>query len=100
MKVFWLKRAANELQAERAYIAKQNPTAAEQVADYLYNASLSLEALPYNAPESETKGIRDLIVTRYRYPYIIRYRVKPDRVEVIRMIHGRRNWRKRFQAPR
>jgi len=96
MQVFWLQRAINELRAERVYIAKRNPSAAGEVADYLYQASLRLATLPYNAPESESKGYRELILTRYRYPYIIRYRIKGDRVEILRMIHGRRKRRRRY----
>ncbi len=96
MKVFWLKRAVNELRAEREFIARDNPTAASEVAAYLYNAAMRLEALPFNAPESDSKAYRELILTRYRYPYIIRYRIKGERVEVLRMIHGRRRRRRRY----
>ena len=84
------------MHAERDYIAKHNPAAAEEVAAYLYKASLRLEALPFNAPESDTRAYRELILTRYRYPYIIRYRIRSERVEILRMIHGRRKRRRRY----
>lgn len=100
MKVYWLRRAINELQAERAYIARRNPKAAAEVADYLYQAALRLEAMPYNAPEGEIAGTRELVITRYRYSHILVYRINDDRIEILRMIHGRRNWRKRLRSSR
>ena len=40
-------------------------------------------------------GTRELVVARL--PFVIAYRIRPDRIEVVRVIHGRRNWRAAFR---
>ena len=52
--------------------------------------------MPLAAPEAANKTYRELILTRYHYPYIIRYRIKCNRIEILRMIHGRRKRRRRY----
>lgn len=51
-------------------------------------------------PESHAPLHRDVRRTKVRpFPYIIYYRVRPDRVEVIAILHGRRDpsvWKDRL----
>ncbi len=39
-------------------------------------------------------GTRELVITGT--PYIAAYRVRPQRIEVLRIIHGAQRWPKRF----
>jgi len=46
MEVFWLERAINELRAIRTYVAERDPTAADKVAAYLFDATRRIERFP------------------------------------------------------
>lgn len=91
MAVRWLPRARNNLQAIRAYIARDNPQAARAVARRIRDAADQLAGFPELGREGRVPGTRELIVPRA--PYLIAYRVTPDGVpEIIAVLHGMQAW--------
>lgn len=90
MEVFWLQEAIDDLEEIVAYIAERNPAAAPKVAAALYDAAVRLGAHPHIGRQGRVAGTRELVVSRL--PYVLAYRIKPERVEVVRVIHGRRDW--------
>lgn len=94
MLIHWKERAEIEIGDILEYIAQDNITAAYRV----YEAIRSQVGLLSQHPEigriGRVKGTRELIITAT--PYIVAYRIKEDRVEILRVLHGSRKWNKRF----
>jgi toxin ParE1/3/4 len=95
MNVFWLESAIADVEEIVAYIEANNPAAARQVASGLYDAAARLVSHPRIGRRGRSRGTRELVVPSL--PFIIAYRIRADRVEVIRVIHGRRDWHKAFK---
>ena len=88
MRVVLLPRALQDLVALRAYIARNNPAAADQVADRIERAVRRLADAPRLGRPGRVRGTRELVITGT--PYIAAYRGKPQRIEVLRIVHGAR----------
>ncbi|MGB7554348.1 MAG: type II toxin-antitoxin system RelE/ParE family toxin [Candidatus Korobacteraceae bacterium] len=95
MLVEWLSLALADLDAEAAYIARDNPTAAEHVVDDTFAAADRLAAYPASGRPGRVLGTRELVVPGT--PYILPYRIRGQTVEVIRVLHGSRKWPKDFK---
>lgn len=88
MKVRWLSAAAHDLDQVYAYIALDNPAAAEgEVLRVLDTVSLLGMHSAMGRP-GRVAGTRELVVA----PYIVAYRVKGDVVQVLRVLHASRDW--------
>jgi len=81
-------RAEEDLVAIWAYIARENPQAADRLLDVLDEKSLSLARNPHlgMARDDIAKGVRHFPVGNY----LILYRIVRDGVEVVRYVHGMR----------
>lgn len=94
MKVVWLERAVADLTAIRAYIAEHNPKAARDVAQKIRKTVVHLEKHPHLGRPTDFDDIREMSVPRT--PYLIPYRVKDDRIEILCVFHTSRdrpeNW--------
>jgi len=91
--VVWSPRAIGHLANLRAYIARENPDAAASTATTLLSAVDRLAALPNLGRPGRVSGTRELVVPGSRY--IIPYRVRGERLEIIAAFHGRQRWPKR-----
>jgi len=60
MQVRWLPEAIDDVREIRDYIAKDNPTAAEELALHFEKAELQLEEFPKTASEGKIPGTREL----------------------------------------
>ena len=87
-RVKWLRTALKNLEAEAEYIARDNPKAAASVVQKIYNAVMSLEQHPALGRPGRVPETRELIVPDT--PYIVPYRVKGRRIEVLRVFHSAR----------
>jgi toxin ParE1/3/4 len=90
MKVVWSPRAVRHLVDLRAYIEKdseQNPAA---VAKRILEAVELLETQPEMGRPGRVLGTRELVIPDT--PYIIPYRVRRERLELIAVFHGRQKW--------
>jgi len=85
MKVIFAPEAVDDIEAIRNFISQQNPAAAMRVAMQLVMACDQLEALSHRGRRGLVEGTRELVSVK---PYLIVYRVKADRVEVLRVWHG------------
>ena len=72
----------------RTYVADRNKTAAKRIVQRLMAASERLAETPQMGRTGRRKGTREFVVA----PYIIAYRVRRDRLEILRVIHGARRW--------
>jgi addiction module RelE/StbE family toxin len=83
--VVWAPTAVRHLTALRAYIARENPGAA--IADLLLAAVEHLAEFPDTGRRGRLPGTREWIVPRT--PYVIPYRLKGARLEILGVFHGR-----------
>lgn len=90
MTVVWSPRAIRHLAALRAYIARDNPDAAAGVALALLAAVERLAEVPNLGRPGRLAGTRELVVPGT--PYLIPYRVGPERLEISAVFHARQQW--------
>ena len=90
MTIVWSPRAIEHLAHLRAYIARDNPKAANRIARVLLEAVERLAELPSLGRPGRVAGTRELVVPGT--PYVIPYRLRGDRLEVIAVFHGRQKW--------
>ena len=92
MIIVWSPRAIDHLAHLRSYIARDNPKVADQIAATLLDAVERLAELPNLGRPGRVTGTRELVVPGTRY--VIPYRLRGDRLEVIAVFHGRQKWPK------
>ncbi len=89
MKVHWTNTALGHLLAIYEYIAQDSSVYAQRMVDRLTRRSQQIAAFPLSGrmvPEFEAEDIREMI----EKPYRIIYRIKPDQIDVLAVIHGAR----------
>ena len=94
MTIVWSPRAIEHLSYLRAFIARDNPNAADRIARALLEAVERLAELPNLGRPGRVAGTRERVVTGT--PYVIAYRLRSDRLEIIAVFHGRQKWPKRL----
>lgn len=90
MKVIWSRRAIAHLAALRQYIARNNPSAARDVAEQILRAVELLQGQPHMGRTGRILGTRELVVPGT--PFLIPYRVRGERLELVAVFHGRQKW--------
>ncbi|HLD08906.1 MAG TPA: type II toxin-antitoxin system RelE/ParE family toxin [Methylophilaceae bacterium] len=88
MQVVWLKTALNNLDDIAAYISKENPVAAAQVAEAIVAQINQLKSQPALGRPGRVLGTRELVITNTHY--LVPYRIKNNAVEVLRIFHTSR----------
>ena len=89
MKVHWTNNALKHLLDIYEYISQNSPFYAERMVDRLTKRSEQIADFPMsgrNVPEYPGEDIRELI----EKPYRIIYRIKPDQIDVLAVVHGAR----------
>ena len=94
MTIVWSPRAIEHLAHLREYIARDNPNAAKRIASALLEAIERLAQLPNLGRPGRVAGARELVVPGT--PYIIPYRLRGDRLEVVAVFHARQKWPKQL----
>jgi addiction module RelE/StbE family toxin len=87
MKVHWTRNAIGHLTNIYEYISLNSSTYANRTVDKITRRSEQIANQPYSGrkvPEYDAKDIRELI----EKPYRIIYRIKPDQIDVVAVIHG------------
>ncbi len=84
MTLEWTKRGQEDLWAAYAYIATDQPEAAERVTREILNAVRGLEEFPLKGRHGQNPRVRELVVGRY----VIVYAVRRTRILIVRVWHG------------
>lgn len=90
MQVVWFKRAIRDLQSARHYITQDNPVAAQEVVTRIREAVSLLSEQPGIGRTGRVPDTKELVVGRT--PYILPYRVRDNRIEILRVQHTARRW--------
>ena len=94
--VVWSRDALNDLKAQLAYIAADNPDAARRVADTLRDAAAALGRLPTGRP-GRVAGVYEKSVGKLPYVIayavgdVIAYAVGDETLAIVRVIHTARD---------
>ena len=86
----WLQRAIQDRDAQLDYIAQDNPTAAVSQGDRIAEQIEILQQHPQMGRPGRKQGTRELVISRT--PFIVVYRVKGKRIELLRVLHGAQQW--------
>jgi len=90
MMIQWLEDAIRDLEALRAYIAKDKPSAANRIATQILSTVSLLSVSPEIGRVGQISDTRELVIAGT--PYIIPYRIKNNVVEILRVLHGAMQW--------
>lgn len=90
MKIVWSRRAIRHLVSLRKYIKQDSEQSASLVALRILHAIELLQTQPDIGRPGRVLGARELVVPDT--PYIIPYRVRRERLELIAVFHGRQQW--------
>ena len=90
MKVVWSPVAIRHLVRLREYIQKDSEQNAALVASRILKAIDLLQTRPDIGRPGRLLGTRELVVVNT--PYIIPYRVRRERLELMAVFHGRQKW--------
>jgi len=88
----WTEHAIEDLSAIAEYISLSSPLYAEQLVDRIGRRLEQACAYPGSGrivPEIASADIRELQVP----PYRVMYRVVPDKIEVVSILHSRRSFK-------
>jgi len=87
VRVHWTNTALEHLLAIYEYIAQDSSVYAQRMVDRLTLRSEQIAIFPLSGrmvPEYEAEDIREII----EKPYRIIYRIKPEQIDVLAVIHG------------
>ncbi len=91
--VIWSRSALDDLKAQVAYIAAENPATAQRVSDAIRAAASALSDIPTGRPGRVTDTYEKSVT---RLPYIIAYAISSSAagqvIAIIRVIHTARDW--------
>lgn len=90
MQVKWLRRALCNLEQEAAYIARDSPLPAAALVAEADASTCRLALHPGMGRAGRVPGTRELVLPHFAY--IIPYRVREQRVEILRVFHPSRKW--------
>ena len=93
MRVLWLPRALRRLEQAHQYIAQDKPVAAIQMVRRIQQCAERLREFPEMGRVGSVAGTRELIIPGTAF--ILHYRIRVDRVEILTILHAARRWPKR-----
>ena len=90
MTIVWSARAMRHLAQLRTFIARDRPAAAREIAVTILSSVDLLAEQPALGRPGRLPGTRELVAPGT--PYLVPYRVRGNRLEVIAIFHGRQRW--------
>jgi toxin ParE1/3/4 len=97
MRLVWTWPAARDLDSIGDYISQENPRAAERVVNRIRDAAANLADFPLLGREGRVVDTRELVISST--PFILVYRAREDRVEILAVFHSARCWPASFDMP-
>ena len=88
MNIFWSPEACSDLDRICDYLLAERPSVALQTLDRIEARVAALRDHPGLGRPGRVAGTRELVVNGL--PYVIPYRVKSGRIEIVRVLHAAR----------
>jgi toxin ParE1/3/4 len=92
MKAVWTKAAIRDLVHIREYIARENPSAAREIALKIVGATDRIIRFPEVGRTGRVNGTGELVVPGTQY--LVVYRLKKKAIHFLRVLHGHQRWPK------
>ena len=90
MKLFWQERALVELDDALTYISERNPDAAYALVESIFSSvERNLPDNPHIGRPGRVEGTREWVAHKN---YVVVYRVRPDRLDILSVHHVARLW--------
>jgi toxin ParE1/3/4 len=94
LKIKWVRLAVTDLDEAAAFISQDNPQAAKRQVKRIWDAARLLSDHPDAGRPGRVHGTRELVVADT--PFIVPYRVVGNTVQILRVLHGARQWPEHF----
>ena len=94
MRIRWTKKALDNLDAAVEYIAEDNPTAAHEVAQKIWDSVQLLRTQPGIGRPGRVTGTRELVIPEL--PYIVPYTEQEGAIVILRIMHTAMKWPNSF----
>ena len=95
MKIIWSPEACADLDRICYFLLAEQPSSALQTLDRIEERVEALRNHPGLGRPGRVAGTRELIASGL--PYVIPYRVKSGRIEIVRVLHAARLYPESFQ---
>jgi len=89
VRVEWRQKAEEDLLALVAYIAQDNPDAAQALFDEVREKAAQASRHPTLYKAGRARGTREIVV---RPNFVVVYRIAGDVLNVVRVLHARQQW--------
>ena len=86
--------AVDDLDDIAGYISQENPEAARRIVSRLWTTVKTLAEQPEMGRPGRVHGTRELVVSDT--PFVVPYRVVGSDIEILRVLHGAREWPQSF----
>jgi toxin ParE1/3/4 len=90
VKIRWTPLAAADLKSAYDYLNERNPEQAGTQIDRILASTDILERYPNAGRNGRLQGTRELVVAGT--PFVVYYRIREDRTEILSVLHGARKW--------
>ncbi|MEX2524872.1 MAG: type II toxin-antitoxin system RelE/ParE family toxin [Gammaproteobacteria bacterium] len=90
MKLKWTRRALQQLNDAQAYIARDNPAAAHEIAERIGDVARLLLRQPRLGRPGRVPGTYEWVIQHT--PYLLVYVIEHDTLQILRVIHSKQNW--------
>lgn len=94
MRVIWTAPALRDLESIGDYFKADNAGAAARVVAMIFERVEALAAHPHLGRAGRVPETRELVVSNS--PWIVPYRVRDAKVEILAVFHGARRWPEMF----
>ena len=94
MKLLWTRVALGDMGEAYDFVAMDQPAAAKRVMMQVEGAVALPRRFPGMGRPGRVKGTRELVVVGT--PFVVPYRVREDRIEILAVLHGSRRWPERL----
>jgi addiction module RelE/StbE family toxin len=94
MKIVWLEDAAADLDRVFDYLLERKPEAVRTFLELIQRRVGQLVEHPELGRPGRVETTRELVVTGT--PYIVAYRIKGERIDILAVLHAARKWPEGF----
>jgi toxin ParE1/3/4 len=96
VRVVWTRKASRHLRAAYDYWSRESSlAAADTMLDRIFSAVELLQQFPGAGRPGRIPGSRELVIVPT--PFLVAYRVRRSKIEILALLHGARKWPDAFQ---
>lgn len=90
MRILWSPTAVADLAAIRSFIGREQPVAANKIAQRIQPSVRRLKIFPLSGREGREPGTRELVIPGTSY--LVVYLVAENQIRIATVLHGKQLW--------